>query len=182
MLKIIKALFLTFFISSCTSQVIEELEELKPSLTKEVLDMILEIETYEALTEVHFISNRGINVYEMIETNSKIEILSPESLKGNIIDLTENVFSNENLGIKIPLGGASNGFLAKFLMLLDSLPKEVFEEEGVVTVSLDVDISPYIYRQVLTTENKIFKTLISYDINGDARMKIFFREITLNKN
>lgn len=178
-LKSVSILILTLFISSCASEIVEEL---RPSLTKEVLDMISSIETYEAIIEVSFISNRGINVYEMRETNEKIEILAPESLKGNIINLTENTFVNENLGITVPLVQSSNGFLTNFLALLETLPKEVSEEGDIVTITLNVEISPYIYKKVLTTENKNFKSLISYDINGDARMNILFKEITLNKN
>ncbi|MCL1925380.1 MAG: hypothetical protein FWF50_07345 [Defluviitaleaceae bacterium] len=136
-------------------------EQVQTNLTEDVLNMLQSIQSYEANIEMHFISNRGVNIYEMIETETSIEIISPESLKGNTIALREN----------------GNTILSNFLLMLEQIPKTVETVAETTEITLTVNISPYIHTQILTVENKELKSLISYDVNGEPRMKIFFSSI-----
>ena len=160
---IIYVTFILLLTGCAAVSVVEEFEE--TNLTKEVLEMLYNISSYEAEFELHFVSNRGINVYQMIETENSIRVLSPETLKDSIITLREG----------------NRTFLSNFLYLMGEIPKTVDTNGDSVIISLIVDVSPYIYSQVLTTENKEFKSLISYDINGEERMKIFFTSIILGE-
>lgn len=153
-----KIFIIFILLLTACSAVVEITEE---NQMKEVLEMLSSIGSYDAHFEMHFISNRGINVYQMVENEDSIRVLAPESLKDSIITLREN----------------DKTFLLNFLDSLNRLPKTVNADGDIITISLTVNISPYIYTQVLTVENKILKSLISYDINNDARMKIFFTSI-----
>ena len=166
-------------------------EEFTKQYTKEEIyesfqDKILNISSYECIAEVCVSGNKTPTNYSFKHTykkpdSYKVEVLSPESVKGKVIEFNSNklTINNANVEDKIVFEDYQN----KFLFVGNFIPNYSYhsaiidEDDKFLIITKDMP-NDYFNKQILyvNKKTKLPQKMQIIDINGNTRFDIIYKD------
>ncbi len=216
MKKILKsafALVILVTLSSCGEKIEEENKEVEQQVKEEkveketestyekVNNMLINLEDYEAIAEVTYISNKNENTYLTRQKAKKsgqykIEVIGPEDIAGTVTIYDGEVIYQHNPKNSGEVYMATEdtqerselfltSFIENYSQSLNSAVAVGSFDEGLVT-TLETNIkgdNPYISSEQLTIDNETLKPikLTIYDEKGTETIIINYKEFLYNK-
>ncbi len=216
-IKLILGLHLLLIFSSCDENIkekkddlqqvqteneaVQEVTEKGESAYEKVNDMLMNLQDYEAIAEIKYISNKNENVYLTRQKAKKsgeykIEVIGPEGVEGTITIYDGEVvyqYNPKNSGeVHMAINDTKErselfltSFIENYSQSLESAVAVGNFDEGVVT-TLETTIkgdNPYISKEVLTVDNESLKpvTLKILDEKDKERIIITYKEFAYNQ-
>ncbi len=166
-------------------------EEFTKQYTKEEIyesfqDKILNISSYECIAEVCVSGNKTPTNYSFKHTykkpdSYKVEVLSPESVKGKVIEFNSNklTINNPNVEDKIVFEDYQNKFLfiGNFIANYSYDSAIIDEDDKFLIITKDMP-NDYFNKQILyvNKKTKLPQKMQIIDINGNTRFDIIYKD------
>ena len=166
-------------------------EEFTKQYTKEEIyesfqDKILNISSYECIAEVCVSGNKTPTNYSFKHTykkpdSYKVEVLSPESVKGKVIEFNSNklTINNPNVEDKIVFEDYQNKFLfiGNFIANYSYDSAIIDEDDKFLKITKDMP-NDYFNKQILyvNKKTKLPQKMQIIDINGNTRFDIIYKD------
>lgn len=166
-------------------------EEFTKQYTKEEIyesfqDKILNISSYECIAEVCVSGNKTPTNYSFKHTykkpdSYKVEVLSPESVKGKVIEFNSNklTINNPNVEDKIVFEDYQNKFLfiGNFIANYSYDSAIIDEDDKFLIITKDMS-NDYFNKQILyvNKKTKLPQKMQIIDINGNTRFDIIYKD------
>ena len=166
-------------------------EEFTKQYTKEeiyesIQDKILNISSYECIAEVCVSGNKTPTNYSFKHTykkpdSYKVEVLSPESVKGKVIEFNSNklTINNPNVEDKIVFEDYQNKFLfiGNFIANYSYDSAIIDEDDKFLIITKDMP-NDYFNKQILyvNKKTKLPQKMQIIDINGNTRFDIIYKD------
>lgn len=166
-------------------------EEFTKQYTKEEIyesfqDKILNISFYECIAEVCVSGNKTPTNYSFKHTykkpdNYKVEVLSPKSVKGKVIEFNSNklTINNPNVEDKIIFEDYQNKFLfiGNFIANYSYDSAIIDEDDKFLIITKDMP-NDYFNKQILyvNKKTKLPQKMQIIDINGNTRFDIIYKD------
>ena len=172
-----------------------------PNAYEKIHSQLLQMETYEAMATVAFVSNKDTHEYETLQQckttgEYRVEVTGPEKVAGNVTIFDGKMIYqfNERTSGKMSVGATEaperaeiflTSFVKNYIKSQEVSVSVANMDDGTCTV-LEAEIPgghPYLRTEKLWVDNKTYKPvkLVIYDPDGGERILVTYRSFEYNK-